>query len=223
VRLPAPLEAAGQGAAEHAAGFLRRCGPLTHLIALERCGPSHTADSLRAQPGATAAAVADFLARVPPAEHDRYHNARGRDITATMSPAHRLFEAPPGERPYATVGIGDGGNEVGMGKVGWDVIRRNVPRGELIACRVPADQLIVCGVSNWGAYALAAGVRLLRGAPPDPGLWDPRREQELLEVMVERGPLVDGLSGRPEARVDGLPPERHAAVLRRLGELARGA
>ena len=46
-----------------------------------------------------------------------------------------------------------------MGKMSWDVIRRNIPNGGLVACRVPADQLIVCGVSNWGAYGLAAGVR----------------------------------------------------------------
>ena len=34
--------------------------------------------------------------------------------------------------------------------------------GGLIACRVPADYLIVAGVSNWGAWALGAGVALLR-------------------------------------------------------------
>jgi hypothetical protein len=224
VRLPTVKAAGEQSVSDYVASFLDRAGPLTHLIAVERCGPSHTADSLRAQPGAAEALVADFLARVPPADHDRYHNSRGLDITSTMSPAHRLFEAPPGERPFTTIGIGDGGNEIGMGKVGWDVIRRNIPRGEVIACRVPADHLIVCGVSNWGAYALAAGVRLLRGAGPDPDLFDPAREQELLQLMVERGPLVDGPSGRPEAVVDGLPPERNAAVLRRLGEmLTQGA
>ena len=61
------------------------------------------------------------------------------------------------------------------------------PRGGLIACRVPTDHLIVCGVSNWGAYALAAGVALLRGAKLDPSLFDPEKERELLRIMVERG------------------------------------
>jgi hypothetical protein len=64
-----------------------------------------------------------------------------------------------------SLGIGDGGNEIGMGKIRWEIIRRNIPRGGLVACRVPVDHLIVCGVSNWGAYGLAAGVLLLRGQP----------------------------------------------------------
>jgi hypothetical protein len=106
-----------------------------------------------------------------------------------------------------------------MGKVPWNVIRRNVPNGERIACRVPVDHLIVCGISNWGAYALAAGVRLLRGAPHDPELFAPEREKQLLEWMVERGPLVDGPSGSPEAIVDGLPFERYVEVLVRLGRM----
>ena len=38
--------------------------------------------------------------------------------------------------------------------------------GDLIHCRVPTDHLIVAGVSNWGAYALAAGIYVLRGVKP---------------------------------------------------------
>ena len=106
-----------------------------------------------------------------------------------------------------------------MGKIPWDVIRRNIQGGGLVACRVPADHLIVCGISNWGAYGLAAGVRLLRGAKPERGLFDAERERELLRVMVEEGPLVDGVTGRPAVTVDGLDFERYAEPLRRLGEM----
>ena len=87
---------------------------------------------------------------------------RGRDVTAATRPAHLLFEKMPwtmvGGR--TTIGIGDGGNEIGMGKLSWATIRKNVPQGGEVACRVPTDYLIVAGVSNWGAYALATGVRL---------------------------------------------------------------
>jgi hypothetical protein len=218
VRLP-PVEEAGRlSVADYAREFADRAGPLTHLLALERVGPSHTLDSLRDQPGADDATVTAYQADAPPEHHDRCHNMGGHDITATMSPAHRLFEA--GARPAVTIGIGDGGNEIGMGKIPWGVIRRNIPGGGLIACRVPTDHLIVSGVSNWGAYGLAAGVRLLRGAPPDPDLFEPEREYELLQGMVERGPLVDGRTGQPTATVDGLPFERHAEVLRGLGQIA---
>src|SRR5262249_10800728 len=138
---------------------------MTHLIALERCGPSHTPESLGSRSDESEETSKRFLQEVPAAHQDRYHNMRGEDATECMAPAHLLFEdAVRQNPPLMTIGIGDGGNEIGMGKIPWDTIRRNVPNGGLIACRVPTDHLIVAGVSNWGAYALAAGVRLLRGA-----------------------------------------------------------
>jgi hypothetical protein len=220
VQLPAYADSGTLSLTDYWTAFADRAGRLTHLIALECVGPSHTAESLRAHPDATAAHLADYLQSAPPENHDRCHTMRGRDITAQMSPAHRLFEVAPHRQPAATtIGIGDGGNEIGMGKLPWDVIRRNIPGGGLVACRVPCDHLVVCGISNWGAYGLAAGVRLLRGAPADAGLFDVDRERELLRTMVERGPLVDGVTGEQQVTVDGLPFERYAEPLRQIGSL----
>lgn len=188
----------------------------THLLAIERVGPSHTPESLKGPPSS------DFLETVPPEHRDRCHTMRGLDITELMSPAHRLFE-PPGRPPgVVTIGIGDGGNEIGMGKIAWDTIRNNIPNGGRVACRVPTDHLIVCGVSNWGAYALAAGVAHLRGKSLDGRLFDIELERELLRVMVESGPLVDGVAGRPAATVDGLTWEEYASVLTGVGRIIRG-
>ena len=66
--------------------------PLTHLISIERVGPSHTIDSLRRQPGATPQDIAAFEPEVPAAHRDRCHTMKGRDITDQMVPAHLLFE-----------------------------------------------------------------------------------------------------------------------------------
>jgi hypothetical protein len=129
-----------------------------------------------------------------------------------MRPAHLLFEVSPRSRPV-TIGIGDGGNEIGMGKIGWDVIRRNITGGDVVACRTATDHLIVCGVSNWGGYALGAGVLYLRGLKAPPDLFDPERERELLSIMVKRGPLVDGVLGQTVVSVDGLPFDKYAQVL----------
>jgi hypothetical protein len=193
--------------------------PLTHLVALERVGPSHTLDSVRSQLGTRPEVVERFLREVGPEHHDRCHTMRGRDITAEMSPAHRLFEAAAGSAGrVTTIGIGDGGNEIGMGKIPWDVIRRNISGGGPIACRVPADYLIVCGVSNWGGYGLAAGVAWLRRAV-DRGLFDVEREYALLRTMVERGPLVDGVTGEAVPTVDGLAFERYVNPLQRIQEI----
>src|SRR5262249_11983598 len=101
------------------------------------------------------------LERVGPAGDGRCYTMRARDITEKMSPAQAMFGKGSGSQ--ITIGIGDGGNEIGMGKIPHETIIKNIVNGELIHCRVATDHLIVAGVSNWGAYALAAGVALLRG------------------------------------------------------------
>ncbi|HEV3204384.1 MAG TPA: glutamate cyclase domain-containing protein, partial [Gemmataceae bacterium] len=151
--------------------FFNQAGNLTHLIALERPGPSHTPDSIRSPARQDDALLRQFAQEVPPDHHNRCHTMKGRDITAAMSPAHFLFENVTPK--ISTIGIGDGGNEIGMGKIPWNVVRDNVPGGGLVACRVPADYLIVCGISNWGAYGLASGLAHLRGQNPDPAYLDP--------------------------------------------------
>jgi hypothetical protein len=195
---------------------------LTHLIALERVGPNHTPESIAAQEANSDDAVRRFQEEVPAERRDRCHTMRGRDVTPQMAPAHWLFEvASRRVPPITTIGIGDGGNEIGMGKMPWEVIHHNIPNGGLIACRVPTDYLIVCGISNWGAYGLAAGVRLLRKAAYDAGLFDIERERELLRVMVEAGPLVDGVSGKPSVSVDGLAFDRYSQALEAIGTITR--
>jgi len=203
VTLPTFDQAKRMSDAEYRQYFDERKGidRLTHLLAIERVGPSHIHD------------------RVPTEHRDRCHTMRGRDITEVMSPAHRLFLDLHGK--VSTIGIGDGGNEIGMGRISWDVIESNIPNGGIVACRVPTDRLIVCGVSNWGAYALAAGVGCFLGKPLDAALFDPVREHEILHIMVEAGPLVDGVLGTPTATVDGLSWPQYASVLTRIGELAR--
>jgi hypothetical protein len=192
---------------------------MTHLVALERPGPSHTLATLREQ-GITSETHPAITDALPPQHQDRYHTMAGRDITDMMSPAHRLFEAPP--PGVVTLGIGDGGNEIGMGKLPWDVIARNIPGGARVACRSATDHLIVAGVSNWGAYALATGVRLLRGGTfPPADLYDVTREEQLLSLMVERGPLVDGVTAKGTATVDGLSFAMYARKLQELGACNR--
>lgn len=167
---------------------------VTHLIALERSGPSRLTG--------------------------RNGTMRGLDITHLTAPAHEWFEGP---RDYVTIGIGDGGNEIGMGKIPHDTIARNIPNGAMIACRTATDHLIVAGISNWGAYALAAGVMLLRDRV-DATLFDPENELRLLEHLVENGPLVDGVTGQRTATVDGLSFATYSQVFERIRDLlASGA
>ena len=63
-----------------------------------------------------------------------------------------------------TVGIGDGGNEIGMGKVHQQVIE-HIQNGRNIASTVATDHLVTAGVSNWGGSALVAALRVLNQCP----------------------------------------------------------
>jgi len=169
---------------------------LTHLIAIERVGP---------------------------ARDGRCYSMRGRDLTPFMSPAHLLFGDAAGRSPrLETIGIGDGGNEIGMGKIPVEVIERNIPNGALIACRTPTDHLIVSGISNWGAYGLAAGIALVRGKPLDAALFDLQRERQLLELMVEQGPLVDGKTLQKTVSVDGIGFEEYGRALEKIRAIVGG-
>lgn len=216
--------AAGPAPSAYAKRFAEQTGKLTHLLALERVGPGHLSWSVRRQLQSTRQDVVAFGREVPRNQRSRCRTMRGLDITDKMRPAHLLFEGAHVKRSgIKTIGIGDGGNEIGMGCVPWRVIRENIPQGGLVACRVPTDYLIVCGVSNWGAYGLAAGVLHLRKAAVNPSLFDVERERELLRRMVERGPLVDGVSGQPTVTVDGLAFERYAALLPRLKSILEGS
>jgi hypothetical protein len=192
----------------------------THLIALERAGPGHTEDSIRKQYPDDPETVERFLRMVSREDRGHCRSMGGRDITEWTQPAHVLFEERTGPVPL-TIGIGDGGNEIGMGKIPWQVIHSNIVNGGRIACRVATDHLLVAGVSNWGAYALAVGVALVRGLPLDLALFDLDRERQLLRLLVEQGPLVDGFTGKPTVQVDGLPFEEYARPLDILGKLAR--
>jgi hypothetical protein len=146
-------------------------------------------------------------------------NMRGEDISAHAAPLDALFLAGP----WRTIGIGDGGNEIGMGALPRATVARAVDYGELIACVTPAEHLVSAGVSHWGAYGLLAGLAVLR---PD---WratllaclDPAVEQRILETTVWEGPAVDGVTLRQDLTVDRLDFAAHcrkAAAIRRLAQ-----
>lgn len=209
ITLPSFAECVKMTSCDYWQRFREQSGPLTHLVALERVGPNYECMA--------GDCCDDFDHQVPAGSRGRCHTMRGRDITDSMSPAHWLFEQAPGDG-VVTIGIGDGGNEIGMGKIAWNIVRRNITRGGLVACRVPTEHLIVAGISNWGAYGLAVGVLKLRECVPQE-LFDIERERVILQTMVERGPLVDGVLGTQTASVDGLSFEKYATVLPQLGAI----
>lgn len=197
---------------------------LDHLIAVERVGPSHTRRSLLAQPRAGPAPLAQFEQLVPPHSRDVCHSMAGRPLDRWTAPAHLLFERCAARRPGpTTIGIGDGGNEIGMGAIPWELLCQAIARGPAprVACRVPTDYTILAGVSNFGAYALAFAVAALCGRADllVDQLVD--RQARLIEHLVYQAGAVDGLTGRRQPTVDGLALPQYLATFTELLRAAR--
>jgi D-glutamate cyclase len=128
--------------------------------------------------------------------------------------------------------IGDGGNELGMGKV-LDKIQSHIPLGSKIGCVVSATYLVAASVSNWGAYAMAAGAAVLMAASisatedelrtkvqewVDICLPTEADEILLMERCMSQG-CRDGVTGKIEATVDGMPLEVSLSCLREIRKL----
>uniref|UniRef100_A0A8D3CVX5 D-glutamate cyclase n=1 Tax=Scophthalmus maximus TaxID=52904 RepID=A0A8D3CVX5_SCOMX len=174
-----------------------------------------------------------------------YYNMRGVNIKHLVDPIDNLFIAAKGIPGIITTGIGDGGNELGMGKL-KEKVKNLMPNGNLIACDVPADYAITAGVSNWGGYAVACGLYLLHTCPSHQrylkkGLGEePTTRQEQLQDCTANLPSVDkeesflstlvrfgirsGKTGHLAMEVDGLTfHPTHSDMITRLLEATQGS
>ena len=142
---------------------------------------------------------------------DGYLNMRSRDISPQTARLDYLFDST-----VPSVGIGDGGNEIGMGNL-VDVIPSVESLPDLPAV-VTVDRLVIASVSNWGGYGLVAALSRLAGKNLLPSV---EHETRIIREMVEAG-AVDGTTGEAIATVDNFTTEENAAILARLHRLADG-
>ena len=155
-----------------------------------------------------------FIERGGPARDGRPRNMRGVDIAEWTAPLSQLALLE-----LHTIGVGDGGNEIGMGRVADYAISGVVAHGESIACTVAADQLVVAGTSNWGAHALVCAMRAL-GCPQVEPYLEPDWHRAVLDAIVAAGGL-DGVHMTNVPTVDGLDPARYFGTVAQLSAFAR--
>lgn len=93
-----------------------------------------------------------------------YRTMKKVDISKFVDPIDELFVHASSNQLVSTIGIGDGGNELGMGKV-FEKVCENVHYGETIACQTRADFLIAAGVSDWAGYAVSLGLYAVSQCP----------------------------------------------------------
>ena len=96
-----------------------------------------------------------------------------------------------------SIGIGDGGNEIGMGNL-EKVIENELT---LIPCVVKVNKLVIASVSNWGGYGLSAYLYKLSGKKElFENVWD--EVKSFIKYIVSLN-LVDGVTHENKEKVDG--------------------
>lgn len=124
---------------------------------------------------------------------EQYANMRGVSIGDYTAPIDELFLLCQGLIP--TIGIGDGGNEIGMGKIASAITRKL----SLEPCIVSTDILVVASVSNWGAYGIVVALAKHAGCSLLPGFeW----VEKYIRKTVQIG-CVDGVTHEKAISVDG--------------------
>ena len=162
---------------------LNRYRPIC-LIAVERCG--RNADS-------------------------RYCNMAHTDISEFTAPLDEFFLLTDHTTP--TIGIGDGGNEIGMGKL-QQAIRKKL---DISPCVIDTTHTIIATTSNWGAYGLTACLTALSKQPLLPDFSD---VDSYMDHILALG-AVDGVTGQKTKSVDGLTWTTENEILDELKAIVR--
>ncbi|XP_070270951.1 D-glutamate cyclase, mitochondrial-like isoform X2 [Myotis yumanensis] len=219
LKTPFPILTYQGGSAEAAQAFLcderdPKSPRFDHLVAIERAG--------RAADG-------------------NYYNARKMNIKHLVDPIDDLFLVAQKIPGILSTGVGDGGNELGMGKV-KEAVKNHIRNGDVIACDVEADFAVIAGVSNWGGYALACALYVLnscevhgrylrKAARPSHAPGEQRwtealpsvaKEEKMLSILVQHR-VRSGVSGNVGMEVDGLPfHSTHAQMIQKLLDVTTG-
>lgn len=154
-----------------------------------------------------------FVERLGRAMDGKYYNIAKRDISSWTAPLDGLALLSS-VRGIKTLGIGDGGNEIGMGCF-YDKLSGLLPDYSNCLSVVKTDIALPVDVSNWGAYAFAAALSLRWG------VWrghEKNEEAAMLEALRNSG-AVDGISLSKDMSVDGFPLSVHESVVANLYDI----
>ena len=189
--------------------------PGGHLVKLEPF------DAKRGQPARDAAS--ELLDRVQPeavvaielparnADGD-YLNMRGISVADVNAPKDQIVLEANKRDGIVTVGVGDGGNEAGMGSLRSKIPPVTLADGSTVdfASTVPVDFPVTAWNSNFGAQAILAN--MLRNMGRLDLMPKPEQLHAAIKASVDAG-AVDGVSRKGEASVDGFASQVHQGML----------
>ena len=146
-------------------------------------------------------------------EDGTFLNMRGVDVGEYTARLDSLYEYGNTNNIY-TIGVGDGGNEIGMGKLAREVAGyEKLPDKP---CITPTDDLIIASVSNWGCYGLIYALAKITNKDLLP---TEEENSNLIIRMVDQG-AVDGLIPKKQYSVDGFSIEENNKILSELRNLS---
>jgi len=153
----------------------------------------------------------------------RIHGMGGYDFSSTQAKMDYIF-LEAAKRHIATIGVGDGGNELGMANI-EETIRTKIKNGNKCSCPCGAgitpdlskvDVLLTASVSNWAGYALSC---LL-------GLSQSNLDAMICEEIEDRVLTTCALAGFHDSirsciapSVDGCGAPIHLAVIKLMREI----
>lgn len=132
-----------------------------------------------------------------------YTNMKGESIKNHTAPVDELFELA-GKYGIQTIGIGDGGNEIGMGNLANEIRSRL----SVTPCIVKTDHLLLGTVSNWAAYGLGRTLELVSGMQLMPPV---KKLTYFFDRIVSMG-SVDGITGENVMTVDGFSEGKEVEI-----------
>jgi len=138
-----------------------------------------------------------------------YYNMRGESISARTA----CFDTFINNAKCPTIGIGDGGNEIGMGN-----ITQALKSLDIVSATTKVDELLIADVSNWGAY----GIMTILSVWNDIDLLADVDLPEILRYLSGHG-SVDGVTRINELTEDGLDFSEGESVIKELRELITAA
>jgi len=140
----------------------------------------------------------------------RYLNMAGKDITEYTAKIDYLFLEQKN-----TLGLGDGGNEIGMGNLLQHILRVDTLPND--PTHTTVNKLVIASVSNWAGYGLIAALSRIAAHNLLPSVeW----EKEIISEIVARG-AVDGVSTESRCAVDNFDLEQNAWALIQLHKLLK--
>ena len=138
-------------------------------------------------------------------ENNRYLNISRQDISNYNAYIDVLFDLHNN-----TIGIGDGGNEIGMGNLHDQIVDiSGLPDNP---STTTVSHLIISSCSNWGSYGLIAAISKIVGKNLLPSV---EQGKKYIRKLVDNG-AVEGMSGKKYYGVDGRNLDDDSVCLQRL-------